>query len=140
MSTVRTHVALGESARKSGHSRTRFRALRCEPLEERRLLSVDLIRDINVTGASSSPNSITDVNGTVFFSASDPATGTELWKSDGTTAGTVLVKDIRPGTLSGDPGRLVNVAGTLYFSAAAEQTRFRDLWSGLSRFSVAISG
>lgn len=34
---------------------------------------------------------------TVFFAASTPQTGSELWKSDGTQSGTVLVKDIRPG-------------------------------------------
>jgi ELWxxDGT repeat protein len=30
--------------------------------------------------------------------AEDPTNGRELWKSDGTDAGTVLVKDIRPGS------------------------------------------
>ena len=39
----------------------------------------------------------------------------ELWKSDGTAAGTVLVKDIYPGTAAG-PG-LTNVGGTLFFRA-----------------------
>ncbi len=39
------------------------------------------------------------VNGNaMYFFAYDPATGNELWKSDGTTAGTVLVKDVVPGT------------------------------------------
>jgi len=32
----------------------------------------------------------------VFFAANDGITGFELWKSDGTAAGTVLVKDINP--------------------------------------------
>src|SRR5262249_22140479 len=30
-------------------------------------------------------------------SATTPASGSELWKTDGTTAGTVMVKDIQPG-------------------------------------------
>ena len=38
------------------------------------------------------------VGSEIFFTASDPANGEELWKSDGTEAGTVLVKDIRIGT------------------------------------------
>src|SRR5262249_31643835 len=46
---------------------------------------------------SSSPTNLTNVNGTLFFTAND-SNGTELWKSDGTQAGTVLVKDIMAGS------------------------------------------
>jgi ELWxxDGT repeat protein len=62
------------------------------------------------------------MNGSVFFPAWDGVTGTELWKSDGTEAGTVLVKDIRPPTASApqagsDPQALTNAGGTLFFHA-----------------------
>ena len=38
-----------------------------------------------------------EVAGTLFFVGSDAANGSELWKSDGTTAGTVRIKDICSG-------------------------------------------
>ena len=46
------------------------------------------------------PLSIEFVNyqGTLFFAAEDGEHGRELWKSDGTEAGTVMVKDIYPTT------------------------------------------
>ena len=51
------------------------------------------MKDINGTG-SSNPGWLTNVNGTLFFLANDGVNGTELWKSDGTEAGTDFVKDI----------------------------------------------
>lgn len=61
------------------------------------------------------------MNGTVYFAASNGTTGTgsgiELWKSNGTNAGTVMVKDIRSSTGSSSPQNLINVNGTLFFSA-----------------------
>ncbi len=55
-------------------------------------------------------------NGTLFFSASDGSNGGELWKSDGTAAGTMLVKDINPSGNS-SPASLTNVNGELFFRA-----------------------
>ena len=60
---------------------------------------------------------LTDVNGRLFFTASDPGTGPELWTTDGTDAGTVLVSDIRPGAAGSDPSRLFAVGTKLFFSA-----------------------
>ncbi|TMB18126.1 MAG: hypothetical protein E6J59_15025 [Deltaproteobacteria bacterium] len=61
----------------------------------------------------------TVVNGTLFFpivsDGIEPIHGSELWKSDGTAAGTVLVKDIAPGPDSSGPSELTDVNGTLYF-------------------------
>ena len=57
------------------------------------------------------------VNGTLYFAANDGANGRELWKSDGTAAGTVLVKDIRTGS-EPTPSRISRTSsGTLYFTA-----------------------
>ena len=51
----------------------------------------------------------------------------ELWKSDGTTAGTVLVKDINPGSASSSIGYLTPVGNTLYF-VASNGTQGVELW------------
>src|SRR5262245_28520066 len=94
------------------------------------VLGTTLPRDINggffIAGSGllplgSSPQNLTPVGTTLFFAASDTtlgtATGTELWKTDGTTAGTVLVRDINAGAASSSPANLTNVNGTLFFTA-----------------------
>jgi ELWxxDGT repeat protein len=45
----------------------------------------------------------------VFFGAFNGVSSDELWKSNGTAAGTVLVKDIRPGKPGPGPNSLTNV-------------------------------
>jgi ELWxxDGT repeat protein len=66
---------------------------------------------------SSSPSNLRNVNGTLFFTAWDGTYFAKLWKSDGTTAGTVVVKDINPGVVAYQPSDLTNVNGTLFFKA-----------------------
>src|SRR5262249_30284364 len=75
----------------------------------------------------SSPRYLTEVNGTLFLTAFTPEASTELWKSDGTEKGTVLVKDIYPGSRSSFPRDLVNVNGTLLF-VAEDETHGSELW------------
>ena len=54
-----------------------------------------LVKDIDPAAQAPSPENLTNVNGTLlFFVPNDGTHGYELWKSDGTSAGTVLVKDI----------------------------------------------
>src|SRR5262249_32228941 len=63
------------------------------------------------------PDSLTNVNGTLYFADDNGSTGEELWKSDGTEAGTVLVRDIQPGPDGSSPTNLTNIGGTLFFTA-----------------------
>ncbi|MBG1269270.1 ELWxxDGT repeat protein [Nostoc sp. WHI] len=94
------------------------------PAEE---ASIILVKDINTNGISSYPENLTNVNGTLYFTAYDSSRDRELWKSDGTEAGTVRVKDIFSGTGSSNPHYLTNVNGTLYFSAN-DSTGGSELW------------
>ena len=41
---------------------------------------------------------LTAVGNTLYFRADDGINGSELWKSDGTASGTVMVKDIDSGS------------------------------------------
>src|SRR5262245_13458020 len=97
-----------------------FRPLRIEPLEERTLLAAQLLADINsqLVGAPVA-GPITTVGGTAYFLGNDGLHGLELWKSDGTTAGTSMVKDLLSDGDS-NPSYLTNVNGTLFFQASDE--------------------
>jgi ELWxxDGT repeat protein len=62
------------------------------------------------------------VNGIVYFTANNGTNGIELWKTDGTTAGTALVKDVTAGSTSTSFGSLLDFDGTLFFATLT------DLW------------
>src|SRR5206468_1625461 len=70
---------------------------------------------------------LTAVGGKLFFVATDPTHGRELWKSDGTAAGTRLVRDIKPGSGSSDLFGLTAVGGKLFFTTT-DPTHGYELW------------
>jgi ELWxxDGT repeat protein len=83
------------------------------------------------------PSSLLNLNGTLFFAASDPAHGSELWKSDGTTAGTLLVKDLVPGAGGSGPGSLVPFGGSLFFRIGSNGSVWRS--DGTEAGTVLVS-
>jgi ELWxxDGT repeat protein len=85
------------------------------------------VRDINPGSGHSVPWYLTAADGTLFFSADDGASGRELWKSDGTEAGTVRVKNINPGSGSSNPHDLTAVNSTLFFAADGDSSG-HELW------------
>lgn len=75
-----------------------------------------LVLDINPTG-DANPSRFTRIGSLFYFAATDGTTGRELWKSDGTAAGTARVSDLRPGGQGSDPRALTVFQGNLYFVA-----------------------
>jgi len=83
-------------------------------VEERRNAGRHCVGQGHLPGASSaSPDALADINGILYFSALEPQTGRELWKSDGTPSGTMLVKDIDPSPNNASPGDGVEARGLL---------------------------
>jgi ELWxxDGT repeat protein len=79
-----------------------------------------MIKDLNPSGGSfdsgcGNPPCVANVAGTLFFAANDGVYGNELWKSDGTPEGTVLVNDLRPGVGNGNPGLFTMAKDKLFF-------------------------
>ncbi|HWL44022.1 MAG TPA: ELWxxDGT repeat protein [Ilumatobacter sp.] len=66
-------------------------------------------------------------DGVVVFTKYTQGSGVELWRSDGTTAGTQLVADIRPGTASSFPAEFTAYRGEVYFTAN-DGTTGTELW------------
>jgi len=100
--------------------------------------TVALVKDIDTrtdsygTPYSSNPYEFTLFNDELYFRANDADHGTELWKTDGTEDGTVLVKDIDPreyssgSKYSGNPYWLTVMGDSLYF--AAYDSSGNELW------------
>ncbi|HRQ63747.1 MAG TPA: hypothetical protein PKZ76_02585 [Xanthomonadaceae bacterium] len=88
--------------------------------------AASLVRDLH-PGAHSYPDWLTALGTTLFFTALDPAFGRELFKTDGSFAGTVLVRDIAAGPAHSNPRHLTAHGGKLYFSADDGVTG-RELW------------
>ncbi|MFN8479359.1 MAG: ELWxxDGT repeat protein [Kouleothrix sp.] len=67
--------------------------------------------------------------GGMVFTAQDNRHGLELWKSDGTTAGTMLLKDVQPGPVGSTSyeHEKVAIGQTLFFGADDGSSGF-ELW------------
>ncbi len=104
-----------------------------------------LVKDILPGIGSSSPTWLTAAGDTLFFVANDGRNGEQLWRSNGTFGGTVLVTNGRAFTEA--PTNLTALGSTLFFSAndgvsgtelwtsrgtASSTIRLSDIWEGNS--------
>lgn len=108
-----------------------------------------MVKDLNpgstLVGAVSTPNSsnptdLVAVGGYVYFAANDGIDGTQLWRSDGTAAGTAMVTNINASGGGFAPTNLTNANGTLYF-VANDGTDGNQIWTsdGTSAGTTMIS-
>lgn len=99
------------------------------PFNGKIILSSDLDSTLwssNGTAAGTQPLSTVriDDNGSAFlnnklyFGGINAANGSELWVTDNSSAGTVLVSDIVPGMASSSPSDFVTYLNKIYFTAA----------------------
>lgn len=88
--------------------------------------AASVVREIN-PGSHSYPDWLTRIGNLLYFTADDGTTGRELWRSDGTFAGTFQVADILSGGDSSNPYHLTEHQGVLYFSAYRADSG-RELW------------
>ena len=83
------------------------------------------------TGPSTSsyygPDDLTATGNTLFYVGFDLTNGYALWRSDGTTAGTVMVKDLNTSSIYNGPYDLTAVGNTLFF-VGYDSTNRNALW------------
>src|SRR5262249_9775741 len=110
-----------------------------------------MVKDINPGGPGAFnqfPADLTNVNGTLFFPADDGVHGYQVWKSDGTAAGTVPLTNFNLGgtPYPDSPYNLTNVGETLFFSVDTGPANVVGLWksdgtvAGTMRVSGAPTG
>lgn len=85
------------------------------------------------------PHYLTLSDDALIFVADDGVHGRELWRSDGTPEGTVLIEDIRPGEQSSYPEYWVTPFRDQYYFSADDGIHGNELWrtDGVSAELVA---
>ncbi len=118
--------------RRPGMRDARRRRMNAEHLEDRLLLDARLVADINQTPLTrgSFPQDFVELGELVLFTA-ETRDGRELWRTDGTAAGTQQIVDLQPGPTSSAFSGLTVSDGYAYFQVTIENSLDRvrnELW------------
>jgi RHS repeat-associated protein len=98
-----------------------------------------MVTDINPSITGTGPGSLTVANNALFFTADNGTAGVELWQSDGTATGTMIVAGINAGSAGADVTNLRSGAGRLFFGAN-DGTHGQELWTSLGSNRVVQYG
>ena len=85
-----------------------------------------LVKDLNPQSIGSDPRSFVELGGFAYFAATSGFADRELWRSDGTVAGTTRVADLCPGACGSSPDDLAVVGGRILFTTVAPVSQ---LWA-----------
>src|SRR4051794_16591672 len=118
------------SVRRGQRRRGQGKCVFAELLEPRRMLTaapaIALLKDLTPAGVE--PSDLDVLNGKLLFSGFSRETGTELWTSDGTAAGTHVLKDLTPGADGTFVGQSLVVGNRMFFTAD-DRSGHAGLWT-----------
>jgi ELWxxDGT repeat protein len=83
----------------------------------RLLKDIDTVRENTFPEIGSAPRSFREIGNRVYFGASDPVHGRELWQTDGSPEGTVLAGEALPGPDGLDPRDSAVISDQLFHRA-----------------------
>lgn len=86
-----------------------------------------VLKEIYPSSISSTPREFTVLGTNCFFAADNGTNGREIWKTDGTTAGTSLYLDLNTGTTNSNPDQF-HVIGTQLTFVATHPTLGREFF------------